>query len=388
MVREWAGSQQYVSRRALAIAVVALAVLLAGCGSLGSEEPGLPDGETAAQQYDSLDTYSATFVEEFTAHNETDRTTGEVVVRTGEGQLYREVDRADQRRPRLLVSNGSVLWNYDEDRNRVTVITGTNPSRAPFDPDRDRIRRVVNRAQSDESRGLLPIPFTPVLSATDRLIEASAVTDEYDGVEAIGDREAHVISTRTEDGEVIQRIYLDTEWFLPLKVWTKRTIDGNQAERVYRLEDIEFNPGVEEGQFAFEVPPDATVERIDGIGWVPYDSRDALDAASNIRVPRPDFPGEFEFRDGKRAVIGDTEAVSLEYTSDVAWVDVRKENRTFEGPGDTDGEAVEVGDQTGAYLRRGSEATVSWGCEGNRYQVTGRLARGDLVAIAESIECA
>jgi len=117
----------------------------------------------------------------------------------------------------------------------------------------------------------LPIPFTPLLATADgdrkEGVGTGTVTDEYEGVEPVGDREAHGIATRTEDGEVLQRIYLDTEWFLPLKVWAKRTVDGNGAESVYRLADVEFNPAIEEEQFTFEVPPNATVDRIDGIGF-------------------------------------------------------------------------------------------------------------------------
>lgn len=378
-------------RRGLALAILVATVLLAGCGFLADDGPALPDGETAAEQYEDLDVYRATFVTEFTVGNETNRTEGEVVARPGTGQFYQEIYNSSLRENTLVVSNGTVTWRYNETKNEATRLS--IDGRSQFDYQRNQIRRLINRAQSDDNSGGARLPIAPILPTTQtsgdgQTLSAGPVTVEYEGIETAAGRDAHVISMNATESAFEQTMYLDTEWFLQLRAESEMMIDGRRMETVYQLEDVEFNPDVGSEQFIFEPPDDATI--VDGTGDTAdrtvYETRTDLVADVEIAVPEPTLPQGFELQRAEHTIGLGFESVSLQYTSDVAIIGVTKQNMTIDQTED-DAETVEVGNRTGTYDRFGPQAVVSWDCAGNSYTVSGDSTRENLLSVAESIEC-
>lgn len=378
-------------RRGLALAVLVATVLLAGCGFLAGDGPDLPDGETAAEQYEDLDAYRATFVTEFTVGNETNRTEGEVVARPGTGQFYQEIYNSSRQDTAVVVSNGTVTWRYNESKNEATRLSIDGRSR--FDYQRNQIRRLVNRAESNDESGGPRLPIAPILptaqtSEEGQTLDAGPVTVEYEGIETAAGRDAHVISMNATGSAFEQTMYLDTEWFVQLRGKSTMMINGQRMETVYRLEDVEFNPNVGSEQFTFEPPDSATI--VDGTGdtvdRTVYETRTDLVADVEIAVPKPTLPEEFELQRAEHTMGLGFESVSLQYTSDVAIIGVTKQNVTVDRTED-DAETVEIGNRTGTYIRFGPQAVVSWDCAGNSYTVSGDSTRENLLSVAESIEC-
>lgn len=381
--------QRGLCRHWRVLAVIGTVILLAGCGLLASEAPELPDGDTAVQQYEDLDAYSATVVTEFTHGNETNVTEGTIVARPGTGQYYQEIRPTGQDGGITMISNGTVTWLYDEAENEVTRLS-TGPG---IDYERDQIRRTINRAQEDDETVPM-VPSAPVAPTAggetgDATLDLGPATVEYEGVEHVGDREAHVISMDAADeadGEYTQTLYLDTEWFVQLRMEMRTTLDDEPVEMSYRVEDVDFDPDIDDDRFEFEPPADATIEEPADIDRTVYDSRADLVADVEMSVPDPDLPDGFELRQAEHSIGLGFESVSLQYTSDVALIGVTKQNTTFD-PADDDAETVEIGDQIGTYDQIGSDAIVSWDCDGDAYSVSGDIDREELVAIAESVEC-
>lgn len=163
----------------------------------------------------------------------------------------------------VYVSNGTMTWWYDAETNAASYFR-------PDDPFSSEEVREARAGQASEQRDL--------------------VTLEYDGTETVADREAHVLLVETRNESVTDgigllvgdvefvyaletvdpaeelvvaeaRIWLDAEYGYPLK---EKVVFGVPGEEPYRyterFEEISFNEGLEDDRFAFEPPPNATVE--------------------------------------------------------------------------------------------------------------------------------
>jgi outer membrane lipoprotein-sorting protein len=387
-----AGSTTPNSQRWLiAAGLLGVSVVLAGCGALSPGE-GLPESEAIAETYDSLDTYNATYTSEFMDENGTRTVTGRVVIDTDTGHQYQVIRPTDRPGRQLLVSNGSVVWTYNESRNRVVRREAVE---GQLDSQRRQIRQLVNRIHADGDDPVSTLPLVPaapgrVSAGNDIEVETTA---SYEGTETIAGRDAYVISVEStnETGTVGNwTYYLDAEWFVVLGTETNVSVDGERVRSSFRIQNITFNSDPPPGRFEFTPPANATVVEGYGIGLdrESYDSRTALAAAVNFSVPDPDTPPGFVLTRATHVTFNDTQQATLQYASDITTLAVTKQTTTFNESTERDGESVTVGAQTGRYTEGPRQNTLQWNCNGNGYFVAGPLSREELVAIASSIACA
>jgi outer membrane lipoprotein-sorting protein len=387
-----------VSRSTAALIAVLAVTVLAGCGVFLDAESSLPEGEQAAEQYESLDSYNATYRIEVTDENGTRTWTGNRTISPSTGQFYERYEGPEGNRT-VTVNNGSVTWVYDIDSDDVTKYRASRGQLGGH-----QIRQLVNGARQDGSSDPDPIvPVSPIVpfvgQSSDEVVSVGPKEISYEGTESIAGREAHVIEVTTaeETSSFEQRHYLDTEWFVRLKITSQIERDGNLTELHYRYTDIEYEPELPEDVFEFTPPADAVVEETP-VRVSTYESRREAADQTATSLPGPDVPERFRLSqllrtitDGGRfdveySTIEDpVETVTLRYTSERSRLIVTKTNSTLDA--DTDGEQIELGNQTARYQQTAGQRFVRWTCDGNQYSVSGGLPREELIDVAESVVC-
>ena len=219
----------------------------------------------------------------------------------------------------------------------------------------------------------------------------------YNGTASVDGRETYVLSVESTGqnasgtlSNYTQTMYVDTEWFLPLKTETTFSLRGERVRTTTVYHNVSFNPSLDDSLFQFDPPDNATIETLDTPSVARYDSLGALRANASTSLPVPDTPSTFEFDRGT-ITSGNFSSLSLQYSNATARILVSKTTGTAaNGTNSTaaDGERVTVGGRTATYRRVATTAVLSWHCETHRYTVTGTgVSRDLLFQIAASIDC-
>lgn len=401
------------SRAALAVVVV-LAVTVTAVGLVvfwPSDNQGTqqPIGYNASERLSDLDGYTATVETVMHIDNETNRTVQRVWMRPGTGEM--RVETIEGTGSTLTVSNGSVTWLYDREANEVTTLN-TSGYGTESDTQGERIERIFKRlnVSRDAVEGSTsatitpsgaPLPSVPGgggHAGTSTSSPAVQAADEfgvhYEGTDTVDGRAVYVISIQPESEgnatvfeEYQQTMYVDTEWFLPLKTHIEWTSEDRSVEFTTTYRNVTFEPGIDDDRFEFEPPENATVVDSGLPSVRTYDSVGALRDAVSLPVPDPDIPSGFEF-DVARHIPGEFRSVSLQYTAETAQLSVSVNNVTDAGINETDGQRLTVDGREVIYREFGTSRIVSWTCGEYSYSVTATAVTKDrLLDVAASIEC-
>ena len=391
-----------LDRRVLAVCLLSLLAVMAGCGELSDDE-GLPESGEIAETYESLGAYNATYVRNISAADgTTGRTVSEIVIRPGTSERYeRTVSNGSTRT--VSVSNESTTWDYSLPSQ--TVVQGLDTTTQRQKQHRQ-VRRVVARINNDEVSTTPAFPLIPLTSGVgpDPSDLGISTTASYEGTQTISDREAHVITLGSANDTQTERTwkwtyYLDTQQFVLLGTDFSLTTADGQVEASQRLRNVTFNPGLPDGLFDFTPPADAEVRSIgSNVQRQRYESREQLVDAADMQVPDPDVPATFELDESRRELRldtddvmrnrGDTEEVTLRYTSDLAVLTVSKQNLTiFDREPVGTQQAVEITNRSGIFTPLVGENRVQWQCPNASQTVRGPLSKQQLVSIAASVEC-
>lgn len=393
------------------VAVVVLAVVLSALGLVvfwPADESGnasKPIGQNASDRLTSLDGYTATVETTSTFGNNSTRIVQRVWARPGTGE--RRTETLEGPGPTLTVSNGSVRWHYNRTTNNVTRydISGSGQQANQQGEFIERIFTRLNVTSSalEESKtasvtpGSAPLPAVPSSrSSGPDPSESVTAADEfgvsYNGTDTVAGREVYVISIQPDTAdnaslydEYRQTMYVDSEYFLPLKQEIVAEFDGQRFESTTVYRNVTFEPGLDDDRFTFDPPENATV-KLTNLGNVQtYDSRSELQTSVDLPVPDPDVPASFEL-DSVRSFDGQIRFATLQYANETSTLSVGVSNRTDLNA--TDYEELTVDGRTVRYQQFGTSKSVAWNCGGYRYSVSGSaVSQGLLLEIAGSIEC-
>ncbi len=130
------------------------------------------------------------------------------------------------------VYNGSVLWKYNGDRNKV---------------------HVFNVKQMNATKYASQVGFTSVwaINIGDEL-NSSATEVNLLGSEKISGRVCYVLNVTRQDTS--KKVWIDKEYWYPLKVY--QDFDEHNETMVFR---VEFNTDIDDSKFNFTPPEDAKV---------------------------------------------------------------------------------------------------------------------------------
>lgn len=389
------------SRSTAALMAVVAVTVLAGCGVFLGGESSLPEGEQAVEQYQSLDSYNATYVIEVTDENGTEEWVGNRTISPSTGQFYERFEGPNLGSA-VTVNNGSVTWIHELEPNTVTRYSASRGQLGGR-----QLRQLVNSARADDSSDSnRVIPVSPVIpfagQSSDEVVTVGPRQISYEGTETVAGREAHVIEVTAAgagNSTFEQRHYLDSEWYVRLKVTSQIESNGTLTEYHMRYTDIEYEPELPDGIFEFTPPASATVER-SPIQVSMFESRDEATSQTESSVPEPEVPDRFRFAqiqqtvtdsgefDVENASVEDpVETLTLRYVSDRSTLSVTKVNSTIDRAS-TDGVVIEIGDRTARYQQTAGQGIVQWRCDGHNYSVSGELPREELIDVAESVVCA
>jgi outer membrane lipoprotein-sorting protein len=384
------------------VIVVAVGVVAAGGAVILSDETPRPSPEAvdnASERYRSLDGFAATMVSTTTIGNETSRSVRRVTGRPGTNK-YRSVAVNESAAPiDVTVSNGTTVWYYDRDNDtvqRIDVDLGAN--RTGFLLGSSYVERLLEAALGDtneSSSGVSTLPMVsgpgqPDPSGSLRTNASNTLNVSYRGTERTSGREAYVLElTDAGDGNRLEnytaKVWVDTEWFAPLRQQTNFTVDGQRYSTVTSYRNVSFDPDLSDVSFRFDPPSDANVTVERGPSIARYDSRTALERNASLSVPDPDLPDDFRFQRGVRTT-GPNRFVTLQYTNGTSSFSITVSNSTSVAA--TEGREVAVGSATGRLQTLAGSTLVGWRCDGQAYSVTGSNVGNETVLdVARSIGC-
>jgi outer membrane lipoprotein-sorting protein len=392
------------------LAVVAIAVVLVAAGVVAAtgfltaptagpvEEQ--PIGTDAAEQYASIDGFSATKTTVVERGGETSRAVTDVRRRPGTDHRREAVRTAADRKYELAVSNGSTTWLYDSDADAVKRFSAT--SAASANARGEQLQRLFARlnvtdpsasASASASPAISPLPVVPSSSGPATGVNESATARTahaltYDGTTTVDERTAYVLRIEPRDddaaGAYRQTLWVDAERFLPLKQRTAWTDDGENVSVTTTYTNVTFDPGLPDSTFTFDPPANASVETLDVPETTTYESVRALRADAEMSVPAPDLPPSFDLTYASHTT-GGVRGVGLAYANATARITVATYNRTL--PVDDGDRRVTVGDRT-AEVSVGPTSSVSWNCGEYRHTVRGEgVPVSLLVEVAGSVQC-
>lgn len=379
-------------RSVVALAVTAL-VVSSGCSAvqLFDQQPSPPEEDVQAQ-FESLETVRATQETTMTVDNETRNTTAEVRVDlSGPFRQYYRVVAPEERAGNRLVVNDSSIRFYNATENTIRRIPRVERPR-PIDR-AEYVANIVAAARNDEAvsaRGVSPLPVVPASGngqvVPDEQIQAYDVS--YLGTREIAGRTAHGFRLTAASEAAIdlnQTLWLDEEYYYPLKVHQRVEYDNKTVEYSTVVTDVTFNEELPADAFELNAPANATRDS-KNVSVATHDSIADLRDATTLSVPDPEVPEGYEFSEA-RSVSGNTTSFALHYTKGDATLVVSKADQLPEHDR-SQGESVTVDGRDARYVATGPSNAVIWTCDGQAYSVVSTdLSRDALLDVATSVSC-
>ena len=389
------------------VAVLSLLLVLSGCSGLGGGSSA-PDGETAAQGYDSLGSVEGTVEIRTTGVNgdstaDDDTTTIHSIRRPREGMVRQEFLSPSRRAGDVTASNGSVTWVYNATTNEALRFTienesAANTSLAPL------VGRVFGNLSTSEEDTSVVAPLRPVARQSGDTRTGSATTGlfgvgtqrvnlTYLGTETVAERRTHGVRltptnesengrSANETGSVVQNIqnvtyWFDAEYFHPLRTETVVRVGGNvtRSVRVYR--NVTFNTDPDPETFQFDPPANATVRT--GSAPRSFESVAAASDTVDLAVADPDPPEGFTLETVQVLSFSNRTTVSVRYSDGTGTLTIASQRPPFDG---REGERVSLGPVNGTRVTSGELVAVAWRCGETKYVVSGRLSVETVESVA------
>ncbi len=377
------------------VSVVFLASLAVGVWVAAEPPDAVPAFDDVDEQRASLDGLVGLRKTVYERGNTTSESVERVWVRPGTGQYRIEDLHDDPQWPERKVANGTELWLYDDDAQTAIQIDISQTDHSSSGDRISRLLAVVRAADGPATAGSVdPLPVVPVASERDGTTSgiAGQITVAYNGTATVAGRETYVLSLRSTTNatgvvsDFSQRVWLDQEWYVPLKRTTTYNRDGTPVTITVNYENVTFNPGLSSERFQFDPPAEATIKTDESPTQSHFVDIAQLQAVANYSVPEPTLPDSFDLREATRTV-GNVRSIGLRYANETATVAVSKSNLTWYQPR-TEGRNVTLGSETATLRNIGTELRISWTCADARYSVAATgLSAAPLIEIARSVAC-
>jgi outer membrane lipoprotein-sorting protein len=379
-------------------------VLLVGFVSTDDTDDTTPDriGENAAERYAAIAGLNATRTTVIRDGNETVRSVHRVSVRPNEGWFRERLVTGDDRYNNLTVSNGSVMWWRNQATGNVTRLDLSDTDLPEERTQGDRIEELFERLNVTEATtstaatatpGIDPLPSVPQSGGgqggeTTDAIEDAAFGVSYNGTETVDGRTVYVLHVQPDNESLVdeyeQTLWVDAEYFFPLRRHTEWKTDGERRSRTVTYENVSFDPDLDDAVFEYAPPAEAPVERKDQPRIDTYSSTTALRAETNVSVPEPTLPPTFTLEYATEMDSRGIRNVALRYANATARITVTKSTRGGSSDGDW---RVTVAEQP-ADVRVGYTNYVTWSCGGYYYKVfSDEIGPGTLIDVARSVGC-
>ncbi|MFT4921753.1 MAG: outer membrane lipoprotein-sorting protein [Haloarculaceae archaeon] len=380
-----------VSRSQVVLLTVVVLVFLSGCLSLGTGQSELPTEKEVEQTLADLDALEATVVSSFNGTTTERRTLMEIG--TGKTRSRTQVGGTEN----LFVSNGSTAWRYNRSSNTVRVTHISNSGQqfnGSYAESMSSVFASLNAGSDSSDAEVIQLPIIPTSGGdspqpvTGSIEQFGNASLTYVGTETVDGRETYVVDVapRERSASTNMTMWIDQEWYFPLR-WNSTISTGDDEQTVtisYR--NVTFDPEISPGTFEFEPPENATIIE-QTFASQSFDSREKLEAATEMTVPTPDVPDDLAFESGIRFDNNGSVSTTLQYTNGSATLRVTKSESIVNDAGLPDGERVEIDGTEGVIRSFGTTTSLVWNCGGYRYSVAGEYPEETLRRVGTSIGC-
>lgn len=343
-----------------------------------------------------------------------------VTVREFDGVVDRRTNRTIDRRVRIVTERfrGTI-----DRRSTVADVVYRRPDTYRYDyesaPDPSLVTVVI---EGDDATRYLRGGRVDELPTRNLGIEAVGVrfadflvnlTDRYtvarNGTATVGGSRTEVLNLtpRTEVDRPLDRVWIDRETELPIRVRMRRSIGGRTVTTVVTYRDMSYDQGVSDG--TFEVDVDALPSRRPGaetrrggrnrtatggadsnVSYTEYGTLAAAQDAVDFDVVAPSETASLAFDGARVKTLEGNRSVRLRYRNgtDRMVLLVTRSLTPRGGPlgprarnvtvGPSEGRAVELGD--GVPILR-------WACGGYRFELSGTLPLSTLRRVGASVAC-
>ncbi|SEN92963.1 Outer membrane lipoprotein-sorting protein [Halorientalis persicus] len=392
------------------ICLLALVGGVLAVGFLSSDSPDRPEprqiGANASDRYAAVDGINATRTTINRDGDEVNRSIHRVSMRPGTDQFRERLQYGPQHRHDLTVSNGSMMWWQNRTSGAVERLDLSTPDVSVQRTEGERIERLfdrlnvtdgTDRTAATPTPGINPLPAVPQsgdvpagqTGERPNGVGNAAFAVSYNGTETIDGRSVYVLKITPRNGSLVgdfrQTLWVDTEWFVPLKRHSEWHSNGVQHAKTVVYENVTFNPGLDDSVFRFDPSANVTVKLEDTPRRDFYSSTAALRRVTNVSVPTPDLPPSFQLQFASKTESPRITSVGQKYVNASTEISVSKVEGYFYPP--TPDRSTRVAGQQ-ANVSVGYTTYVSWSCGGYDYQVSGKAVSPKLlIEIARSVGC-
>jgi outer membrane lipoprotein-sorting protein len=373
----------------------------------GTEEP-MPQqiGANASERYAAVEGLNATRITINREGDEVNRSVYRVAMRPGTDRFRERLLYGPRHRHNLTVSNGSVMWWQNRTSGAVERLGLSNPDISRERTEGEEIERLfgrlnvtdgTDRTAATPTPGINPLPAVPQSGGAPEgqtgerpaAVGNAAFAVSYNGTDTIDGRPVYVLKVVPRNESLVggfqQTLWVDTEWFFPLKRHSEWHSNGVQHAKTVVYENVTFNPGLDESVFRFDPSANVSVELEDTPRRDFYASTAALRRVTNVSVPTPDLPPSFQLQFASKTESPRITSLGLKYVNASTEISVSKVAGLFYPP--TPDRSTEVAGQR-ANVSVGYTTYVSWSCDGYQYQVSGKAVSPKLlIEVARSVGC-
>jgi outer membrane lipoprotein-sorting protein len=339
------------------VAILGLFILLlSGCiWGMSAKEI----GEKMEEKYDSLEDYRGIIVTSFDSDDGKKSMEAKFSFKKPGKSRY-EYLSPEEMKGNVMVSDGETMWVYDAGKNEVQKVTMPKYDMPEID-------------------------YGEII--TDMMEKYNV---DLQGSEEISNRDCYVLVMTPKDENVTmkQKMWVDKEYWMPMKIEMEMEFGGKTMKSTVEYRDMEFNVGIPDSEFEFEVPEGANVTEREMPMPKMFASIEEAQEEVDFTILVPEYiPEGYEFERAMVIDIKDGKSVSLSYKKGAEMLSLTES--TDEGiTGSLEGaEKVDINGREGEYMKMGMNKLLRWDCDGLSLSLMGELDKEELLKVAESVDC-
>ncbi len=331
-------------------------LLLSGCiGGMSAE--GI--GKRMQEKYDALNDYRGVMVTSFDMGEGTQVSEARFAFKKP-GKIRYEYLSPEEMKGNVIVSDGETMWSYDAGKNEVQKVT-------------------------------IPSFEMPKMDYGEIIKDMMEKFDvDLKGSEKISNRDSYILEMTPKDESVTmkQKLWVDKEHWMPLKIEMEMEIQGKTMKTSLEYQDMEFNVGIPDSEFEFDVPKGAEVtERKIQMPKI-FTSIEEAQEEAGFAILEPGYiPEGYEFERAIVMDIRDKKRVSLSYKKGIEMLTLSESvgERTTESR--EGAEKVDINGAEGEFIKLGMNKFLRLNCGELELTISASLDKDELLKIARSIEC-
>lgn len=339
--------------KTISIIIIFSMILFTGCVDMSAEQI----AKEVQEKYESIEDYRGTVITSTSFEGQSMQMEADFMYKMPENKFKQEI-KTGKEAGSIVVSNGKTMWSYYPRNNEVVVMELLE------------IEEPGQVAFGDLIQDMLEKNDVKLLGS-----------DKIDG------RNTQILEVVPRNNDMIfamkQKMWIDEETWMPLRI----EIFDNEDKMITSMEyrNVEFNTGIPDSEFEFEIPVGAKVINQD----LQLPQEMTLDEAKqevDFAVAEPGYLPEGYILDRVTiSKINNIQSVSITYNQDDEILFIHESNRDM--PDQKEGtESVKINDIDAAYMDTYFGKSLSWTWGNTAISINGRISKEELIKVAESMK--